>query len=62
MRDVGDDLLHTYKDIKAGCQLVDLGCPGDALWHWSFMHRNHWGQHALGALSALYAELRNDQE
>ena len=59
MGDVGDDLLDTYKDIKAGCQLVDQGCPADALWHWSFMHRIHWGKHAVGALSALYAEQRN---
>ncbi|WP_457427361.1 hypothetical protein [Roseateles sp. P5_E7] len=31
-----------------------------ALWHWSFMYRIRWGKHAVGALSALYAELRRD--
>ncbi|MDZ7813552.1 MAG: DUF5063 domain-containing protein [Ideonella sp.] len=62
MGDVGDDLLDTYKDIKVGCQLVDQGRPADALWHWSFMHCHHWGQHVVGALCALYAELRNDSD
>ena len=58
--DVGDDLLDTYKDIKAGVHLVGQGRVSDALWHWSFMHRIHWGKHAVGALSALYAEQRHD--
>ena len=60
MGDVGDDLLDTYKDLKAGNQLVEQGRVADALWHWSFMHRIHWGKHAVGALAALYAELRRD--
>lgn len=58
--DVGDDMLDTYKDIKAGIRLVGQGRVSDALWHWSFMHRIHWGKHVVGALSALYAECRHD--
>ncbi len=58
--DVGDDLLDTYKDVKAGCMLFDLGRNQDALWFWSYMHRLHWGQHVVGALTALYWHLRNE--
>ena len=56
MGDVGDDLLDTYKDIKAGALLSQAGRVEEALWHWSFMHRIHWGRHALGALAALHAK------
>jgi hypothetical protein len=56
MGDVGDDLLDTYKDIKAGALLSNANRVEEALWHWSFMHRFHWGRHALGALVALHAK------
>lgn len=56
MGDVGDDLLDTYKDIKAGTVLYQQNRAKEALWHWSFMHRVHWGKHALGALAALHAQ------
>ena len=54
MGDVGDDLLDTYKDIKAGLLLFERGAGADALWHWSFLHRIHWGRHVVGALFALH--------
>lgn len=54
MGDIGDDLLDTYKDIKAGCVLYECGKPKEALWHWVFLHRVHWGRHAVGALFALH--------
>lgn len=52
--DVGDDLLDIYKDVKAGLTLHEEGQLQEAVWHWSFLHRIHWGRHAVGALSALY--------
>ena len=55
MGDVGDDLLDTYKDIKTGCLLANEGRIEEATWRWSFMHRIHWGKHAVGALAALHA-------
>ena len=55
MGDLGDDLLDIYKDIKRGCLLRELGRSSEALWHWSYMHQMHWGQHAVGALAALHA-------
>ena len=54
MGDIGDDLLDTYKDIRAGLVLFDRGEIHEALWHWSFLHRIHWGRHAAGALHALH--------
>jgi hypothetical protein len=52
--DVGDDLLDTYKDIRAGLLLFDAGQTAEALWHWSFLHKIHWGRHAVGAMFALH--------
>ncbi|KQV78337.1 hypothetical protein ASC87_12155 [Rhizobacter sp. Root1221] len=54
MGDVGDDLLDTYKDIKSGLLLFERGAVTEALWHWSFLHRVHWGRHAVGAMLALH--------
>ena len=52
--DIGDDLLDTYKDLRAGLVLFDLGETKEALWHWSFLHRIHWGRHVVGAMYALH--------
>lgn len=54
MGDVGDDLLDTYADVRRGQYLFERGEPGPALWHWSFLHRIHWGRHAVGAVFALH--------
>jgi hypothetical protein len=62
MGDVGDDLLDTYKDIKAGCLLYERGETTGALWHWSLLHRIHWGRHAVGALFALHCVSISRQE
>lgn len=54
MGDIGDDLLDTYKDVRAGLVLFDRGETNEAMWHWSFLHRIHWGRHAVGAMYALH--------
>ena len=54
MGDIGDDMLDIYKDIKAGCLLFERGEWTEAVWQWSFLHRIHWGRHAVGALFALH--------
>ena len=54
MGDLGDDLLDIYKDIKEGLVLFDTGEANEALWHWSFLHKIHWGRHAVGGLFALH--------
>jgi len=62
MGDVGDDLLDTYKDIKAANILFEQGAVNEALWHWSFSHRIHWGRHAVGALLALHCGVISKRE
>lgn len=52
--DVGDDLFDTYKDLALGLVVLANGHPNDAIWHWQFHHRFHWGRHAVGALFALH--------
>lgn len=52
--DLGDDLLDTFLDIRRGLLLFERGETVEALWHWSFMHRVHWGRHCVGALLGLH--------
>ncbi|MBW8882156.1 MAG: DUF5063 domain-containing protein [Asticcacaulis sp.] len=52
--DLGDDMLDTYKDIRRGLMLFESGEVRNALWHWSFLHRIHWGRHCASALLALH--------
>jgi hypothetical protein len=54
MGDIGDDLLDTYQDIRRGLILFDADQPLEALWHWEFLYRVHWGRHAVGAMFALH--------
>jgi hypothetical protein len=54
MGDVGDDLLDTYRDVKRGQLLFERGSVAEALGHWSFLHRIHWGRHAVGAMFAIH--------
>ena len=52
--DIGDDLLDTYKDVRAGLVLFDRGEAKEALWHWSFFPRIHRGRPVAGAIYALH--------
>lgn len=52
--DVGDDLFDIYTDIRRGLLLYDRGEINEALWHWEFQFRAHWGRHAVGAIFALH--------
>jgi len=52
--DVGDDLMDIYKDLKSGLLAFNSGDAPAALWHWSYLHKVHWGRHAVGALFALH--------
>lgn len=54
MGDIGDDLLDIYEDVRAGLLLFERGETREAMWHWSFLHRIHWGRHAVGAMYALH--------
>ena len=52
--DVGDDLLDTYTDVRSGLICFDRARLEEALWYWSYLHRIHWGRHAVGAMFALH--------
>ena len=54
MGDVGDDLMDVYLDLKRGSLYFEQGRVGEAQWHWVFLHRIHWGRHAVGAIFALH--------
>ncbi len=62
MGDIGDDLLDTYKDVRAGLLVFEQGRTTDALWHWRFLHRIHWGRHAAGAIFALHCLVISNDE
>lgn len=54
---LSDDLLDVYKDLKRALLVYDRGTPEsvrDAVRSWRDGFASHWGNHALGALRALY--------
>ncbi|MDF3067886.1 MAG: hypothetical protein K0R38_3487 [Polyangiaceae bacterium] len=53
--DLADDFTDTYFDIRYGLRLYRSGLHVPAAWEWSFSFRTHWGDHLVGALSALQA-------
>ena len=62
MGDIGDDLEDTYQDLRRGLLLFDAEQPLEALWQWSFLHRIHWGHHAVGAMFALHCLVISKRE
>ncbi|HEX9391123.1 MAG TPA: DUF5063 domain-containing protein [Usitatibacteraceae bacterium] len=58
--DLGDDMLDIYKDIKRGLLVYEQGKQIEAIWHWSFLHRAHWGKHATSAMYALQCKAMNN--
>jgi Domain of unknown function (DUF5063) len=60
--DVGDDLLDTYSDVKRGLMVYGADGNDEACWYWSYMHRIHWGQHVVGALTALNGAARKTED
>ncbi|MDR2550848.1 MAG: DUF5063 domain-containing protein [Desulfobulbus sp.] len=56
MGNLGDDLRDIYKDIKEGLTLFESGELDNALWHWSFLYKVHWGRHASSALFAIHCK------
>jgi hypothetical protein len=52
--DIADDLRDIYRDVKVGLLAHEAGRPTEALGHWAWTFRYHWGRHAAGALRALH--------
>jgi len=58
---LSDDLGDIYVEVKHGLCMLERGTEDDvrdALWNWRFSFESHWGEHATGALRALYWLLR----
>lgn len=62
MGDIGDDLLDAYHDVRRGLLLFEQGNAIDAAWQWRFLHRIHWGRHAVGAIFALHCMVISKDE
>ena len=52
---LADDLADIYRELRAGVIKWERGETGDALREWRFGFAHHWGEHATGALRALWA-------
>lgn len=59
-----DDLGDVYADLRVGLDTLERGTEDDArdaLWAWRFGFESHWGEHATGAIRALYWLLRPER-
>ncbi|QKX52854.1 DUF5063 domain-containing protein (plasmid) [Planococcus glaciei] len=48
-----DDITDIYSEIKKGLILYEHGHELEAVWHWKFGLKMHWGEHATSAIRAL---------
>lgn len=62
MGHLADDLADIYRDIKDGLSLWTAGYQVEAVWHWKFQFRYHWGRHAADAIRALHVWLEREAE
>jgi hypothetical protein len=53
-----DDIADIYGDLSKGLFVHEHHSPGRAERYWRQSFRYHWGEHATGALRALYWHLR----
>ena len=58
--DVCDDLADIYGELWHGLQAYDAGATIHAVNHWRDSYRDHWGHHAVGAVSAIDAYTRQN--
>jgi uncharacterized protein DUF5063 len=57
---LSDDLADIYGDLAKGLGHWKAGERDEAVWSWRFGLRIHWGEHATGAMRALYALVLRD--
>ena len=56
---LADDLASIHDDLNNGLRCWRAGDRDNAVWYWRFMRECHWGEHATGAIRALYWLQRN---
>ena len=50
-----DDLQDIYCDLMSGINEYRKGNLGNAVFEWTFLLDNHWGNHAVNALRVLHS-------
>ena len=58
---LSDDLVDIYADLTDGLAKWRRGEHDQAIWAWRFSLRTHWGEHATGALRALFTLAARDE-
>ena len=53
--DLAEDLADIHQELKSGLVLYDARFRGEAIWHWRYSFRLHWGRHLTAALHALHS-------
>ena len=48
--DLGDELADIYRDLKNGLIAFNRSLANEAIWHWQWGFRSHWGEHVVSAL------------
>ena len=59
--DLCDDFADIYAELWHGLQVHDAGATIYAENHWVRTYHQHWGRHAIGAVSAIDAHIRQDE-
>jgi len=57
---IADDIADIYRDVVTGLRHDQSGRRSEALWHWAFTLRSHWGAHATSAIRALHCWLAQE--
>jgi hypothetical protein len=55
--DLVDDIGDTYKEVKRGLLVFDLGTMASkehGIWELKFLFEKHWGQHTIDALRTIH--------
>ena len=55
-----DDITDIYRDVITGLREYESGRRAQAVWEWGFGLRQHWGEHATGAIRALHCWLASN--
>ncbi|MDQ2732380.1 MAG: DUF5063 domain-containing protein [Armatimonadota bacterium] len=52
--DLGDDLADIYREVKNGLAAFNKGPANEAIGHWQWGFRFHWGDHVVDALRVMH--------
>ena len=56
---LADDISDIHHDLTKGLRLAEHSAsPSEVIWLWRLLFQSHWGDHAVGAIYAIYWRLR----